>query len=335
MTDDRARRIRNLRNRTAQSRSNGDDSETDSSADETTPDNQAETETDDPDTGSESPSAVNGSPSPASETATEPAATDTSDGVDHDAGETLTYDEPETPALGATGDASVATAGEEPSPIVETDSDDSSPFGGAIADESVLSDFVDDVGTGGNADGSVATLGAGQEVAGRGAGVFDQDETLVASAHDGDETVQMLEFYLNDNRYAIEIERISAIVEMKRITRFPRGPEPIDGVTDLRGEITAVLDPTALLDVERNELTDDQYIVVLERDDDKQKLGIRVTDVLQAVTYRQSQIDETGSVMDSAEHQHEFINGIIKKTTDDRTSLVTWLDIDEIIENTN
>ncbi len=125
----------------------------------------------------------------------------------------------------------------------------------------------------------------------------------------------MLEFYLNENRYAIEIERISAIVEMKDITRFPRGPDAIDGVTDLRGEITGVLDPTTMLDVERNECSDDQYIVVLKRDDDKQKLGIRVTDVSQAVTYRESQIDETGTVMDTTtDHQHEFIEGIIKKT---------------------
>lgn len=218
-------------------------------------------------------------------------------------------------------------------PMVEAAASDS-PFGGAIANEDVLADFVDDVGTGESDAMAAGAQRLGDTDAGRGASVFDRDDSLVATTHE-DDTIQMLEFYLNDDRYAIEIERISAIVEMKRITRFPRGPEAIDGVTDLRGEITAVLDPTAMLDVERNELSDDQYIVVLERDDDKQKLGIRVTDVLQAVTYRESQIDETASVMDAAgDHAHEFVNGIVKKTTDGRTELVTWLDVDSIIENT-
>ncbi|ARS88773.1 chemotaxis protein CheW [Natrarchaeobaculum aegyptiacum] len=231
----------------------------------------------------------------------------------------------ETAAVASPGAST--SVGDGLKPMVETADASDSPFGGAIASEDVLSDFVDDVGT-----GETDAIGGG--ASGQSASVFDRDDSLVATTHE-DDTIQMLEFYLNDDRYAIEIERISAIVEMKRITRFPRGPEAIDGVTDLRGEITAVLDPTAMLDVDRSELSDDHYIVVLERDDDKQKLGIRVTDVLQAVTYRESQIDETASVMDAAgDHAHEFVNGIVKKTTDGRTELVTWLDVDSIIENT-
>ena len=246
-------------------------------------------------------------------------------------GETFSYDESAIPNAAA---STAAGAARQLTPMVDPDHAKESAFGGAIADDAIQSDFVDEAGAEATLDASAGSVdGAGG--VGRG-GVLEQGDGLAGSTHDADETIQMLEFYLNDNRYAIEIERISAIVEMKEITRFPRGPEAIDGVTDLRGEITAVLDPTVMLDVERNELTDDQYIVVLERDDDKQKLGIRVTDVLQAVTYRESQIDETGSVMDSSgEHQHEFINGIVKKTTDDRTALVTWLDIDAIIENTS
>lgn len=210
-------------------------------------------------------------------------------------------------------------------------------LGGAIASQSTVAELT---GTGAEptVDGSATmadTEGYGDATAARKDAMFDQGNTLIHSAHDSESTIQMLEFYLNENRYAIEIDRISAIVEMKDITRFPRGPTAIDGVTDLRGEITGVLDPTTMLDVEHNELSDNQYIVVLERDDDKQKLGVRVTDVSQAVTYHDSQIDETGSVMDAAgDHQHECVRGIIKKQDDDdRTTLVAWLDIDELIAN--
>lgn len=210
-------------------------------------------------------------------------------------------------------------------------------LGGAVASQSTVAELT---GTGAEptVDGSATMAdaeGYGDATAARKDAMFEQGNTLIHSTHDSESTIQMLEFYLNENRYAIEIDRISAIVEMKDITRFPRGPTAIDGVTDLRGEITGVLDPTTMLDVEHNELSDDQYIVVLERDDDKQKLGVRVTDVSQAVTYHDSQIDETGSVMDAAgDHQHECVRGIIKKQDDDdRTTLVAWLDIDELIAN--
>lgn len=174
---------------------------------------------------------------------------------------------------------------------------------------------------------------------------FVDNDALARSAHRDENTVQVLEFFLNDDRFAVEIEKISAIVEMKDITRFPRGPEAIDGVTDLRGEITAILDPTAMLDVERSDASEEHYIVVLKRSEDKQKLGIRVTDVSQAVTYHESQIDETSSAMsdggvaDGANAggvterggDHEFVKGIIKKTDDGTTSLVAWLDVDEVV----
>ncbi|NUC72005.1 chemotaxis protein CheW [Haloterrigena sp. SYSU A558-1] len=160
-------------------------------------------------------------------------------------------------------------------------------------------------------------------------GMFADDTALNHSARSDESTVQVLEFSLNDDRYAIAIDRISAIVEMKEITRFPRGPEAIDGVTDLRGEITAVVDPTALLNVERSEPSDEQYIVVLNRGDDKQKLGIRVTDVRQAATYHEDQIDESRGADDNG---HEFVDSVIKKPNGDHTSLISWLDIDSIIE---
>ncbi|ELZ07630.1 chemotaxis protein CheW [Natrialba aegyptia] len=281
-------------------------------------------------------SAETGTGGAATETESAPAdaaaTTGTDTGTDTDTGDvTVNYDETETTADATVTADATATADASANANATT-----TELGGAIAGQSAVANLAD-VGSEPTVDASAMmedTDGYGEGTAGRKNEMFEQGNTLIHSAHDDESTIQMLEFYLNENRYAIEIDRISAIVEMKDITRFPRGPEAIDGVTDLRGEITGVLDPTTMLDVERNELSDDQYIVVLERDDDKQKLGVRVTDVSQAVTYRDSQIDETGSVMDAAgDHQHDCVRGIIKKQDgDDRTTLVAWLDIDELIE---
>ncbi|MFP8954609.1 chemotaxis protein CheW (plasmid) [Natrialbaceae archaeon A-arb3/5] len=372
MTDDRAKRLRDLRNRTsggdsdAADGSNESDESTTNAAESDEPTGSAESAGEATNT-NDSESEPNGaneetdtataddsveestSESPTSETSQsepqpEPGSNDDRETAGSEpvpetesASETVSFDEDEAIANSAASD-SAERSGQTDESEPQQEETIESKLGGAIADTSMLA--METGGMNGEATVDSSAIGDesteyGQSGVGRDTAVLEQDSTLLHSAHDDQNTVQMLEFYLNENRYAIEIDRISAIVEMKGITRFPRGPEAIDGVTDLRGEITGVLDPTTMLDVERNELSSDQYIVVLKRDDDKQKLGIRVTDVLQAVTYRESQIDETGTVMDTTgEHQHEFITGIIKKNRDGETSLVTWLDIDKIIENT-
>ncbi|MXV61787.1 chemotaxis protein CheW [Natronorubrum sp. JWXQ-INN-674] len=380
MTDDRARRIRDIRKRSTgggeddghsadeadAADSNSSDAEESSPAEPETADvedvedaDEASSDDESTDGATDNDGAANGrddaqpsdSGHPSTQDVSESAAGAADDtGVDTDAsGETVSYDETEATAemtappaqqpAGTDSDGQPTRAAEATgSPqAAGNQGTTESALGGAIASSSATP-MVEDVGQEPTVDASAMledTDGYGDAAVGRENAVFEQGNSLIHSAHEDENTVQMLEFFLNENRYAIEIDRISAIVEMKDITRFPRGPDAIDGVTDLRGEITGVLDPTTMLDVEHNELTDDQYIVVLTRDDDKQKLGIRVSDVSQAVTYRDSQIDETGSVMDAAgSHQHECVKGIIKKTADDQTRLVAWLDIDQLIENT-
>ncbi|GAB3670920.1 chemotaxis protein CheW [Halopiger thermotolerans] len=374
MTDDRARRIRDIRNRSKGESDESDEnaatddaeseveaetgtetdaaSATESSSDSEVDESSAGTEGDERNgaDGEEREQGRNGSDT---EQPTAESATDDADG------ETLSYDETE---ISGTADSLAEAAAERTEPEPATDAGDA-----PIANQNAATTTGTGAGTGTGAEttdgvseaslqGAIAgmsdTMTVDERVGeatvdstavmeadtyGEAAGreeVFDRGDSLIASTHNEADTVQMLEFYLNDNRYAIEIGRVSAIVEMKDITRFPRGPEAIDGVTDLRGEITGVLDPTVMLDVDRNEPSEDHYIVVLEREGDAQKLGIRVTDVSQAVTYRESQIDETGAVMAAADAQHEFVEGIIKKNVDDETTLVAWLDIDALIETT-
>ncbi|OVE84984.1 chemotaxis protein CheW [Natronolimnobius baerhuensis] len=362
MSDDRAERIRNIRNRT----SGADDA--DDTADDIDEDGQSDTPAEsDVDTAADSSG-------DAAEPDREPAATETTDDADAvassedeaiaaDADETAQdgVDDGDGDANATGGDSDDLTAADEATTESDSAADSEGETvsydernlesatttqeadGAAVASlEGAIAGMSDTVTIDervGEATVDATAIGQGANTYGEAAAedeqVFDRESSLIASAHNGEETLQMLEFYLNENRYAIEIDRISAIVEMKEITRFPRGPDAIDGVTDLRGEITGVLDPTAMLDVERNEPSDDHYIVVLERDDDTQKLGIRVTDVSQAVTYRESQIDETGSVMDGGTSHHEFVDGIIKKEVDGETTLVAWLAVDKLIENTN
>lgn len=65
-----------------------------------------------------------------------------------------------------------------------------------------------------------------------------------------DDAVDVLEFAIGDDRYCIDVDYVEEIVADETPTRVPNTPAHVEGVVDLRGQITTVLDPKRLLDVD-------------------------------------------------------------------------------------
>lgn len=149
----------------------------------------------------------------------------------------------------------------------------------------------------------------------------------------GGEERQVVEFRLGDDVCAIDIEAVDTIVEFTRITRIPRTPPSIDGVMDLRGETTAIIDPKEFLGNEGGR-SDDQKILVLDRAGDKQKIGIRVDEVLEVVTYWDGQIDlaENLANLETRGLTERVTRGLIRKPAEEDVNLVIWLDVDAMID---
>jgi purine-binding chemotaxis protein CheW len=149
------------------------------------------------------------------------------------------------------------------------------------------------------------------------------------------ETRQVVEFRLGGDYCAVDIDEVDGIVEIKKVTRIPRTPDSIDGVMDLRGETTAIINPRTFLGIE-GELpdSDEQNVLVLDRPDDKQKIGIRVDEVLEVTTYPEDRIDteEDLSDLDTRGIQKRISRGIIRKPNGDGLDLLVWIDIDAIID---
>ncbi|MCO8245259.1 MULTISPECIES: chemotaxis protein CheW [unclassified Haladaptatus] len=151
------------------------------------------------------------------------------------------------------------------------------------------------------------------------------------------EETQVVEFRLGEDVCAIDIEQVDSIVEVKKVTRIPRTPNSIEGVMDLRGETTAIIDPKEFLSVETGERGDD--VLVLDRPDDKQKIGIRVDEVLDVTTHAPERIDANDELenLDTRGIRDQISRGIIKKPNgdDDELDLVIWVDIDKMINSLN
>lgn len=156
----------------------------------------------------------------------------------------------------------------------------------------------------------------------------------------GQQAAHVVEFNLGSESCAIDIDVVDGIVEMKQITRVPRAPTAVDGVIDLRGETTAVIDPKAFLSV--GESSGAENILVLDREGDKQKIGIRVDEVTEVASYGAGQIDENGQLdgMQSSAIEGEIVKGVIRKPdgeldedgNPEDVSLILWLDIVALID---
>jgi purine-binding chemotaxis protein CheW len=143
----------------------------------------------------------------------------------------------------------------------------------------------------------------------------DEDST------DDDETISVLEFVLGDERYCLDITFIEQIVERGTVTRIPNAPDFVEGVIDLRGDITTVIDPMETLAAESEGEGD--LIVVFDstRMDDEWSVGWAVDGVRRVSTVSLSTVKE--SPVDEP-----WINGVVNR---DDGEFVIWTEPGELM----
>jgi purine-binding chemotaxis protein CheW len=147
--------------------------------------------------------------------------------------------------------------------------------------------------------------------------------------------VQVVEFLLGREHFAIDLFDVREVVEYTRITRLPNAPPYIKGIIDLRGEITIIIDLKEALSIPdpENRTEEESRIIVLDDKITTSKTGIMVDDVLSVSTYSESQVD---SSLAGLHHENTPIIGIIKKKTrvkeKDGTELIIWIDIRHLLK---
>lgn len=71
-----------------------------------------------------------------------------------------------------------------------------------------------------------------------------------------------LTFRLGNEWFGLEVQQVREISRLEGITRVPLTPEHVLGVTNLRGNITAVIDVRQVLGIEEQSLTTQARIIV-------------------------------------------------------------------------
>jgi purine-binding chemotaxis protein CheW len=130
-------------------------------------------------------------------------------------------------------------------------------------------------------------------------------------------TGQVLEFTLGEETYCVSIDYVTEIVDVGELTTVPNSPRHVEGVMDLRGRTTAIVDPKVVFDIRED--GDRQRIIVYDPEiiEDQAAAGWLVDEVHQVVSVDEADVDESPATDDDA------IRGVVKRDEDD---FVIWVD---------
>jgi purine-binding chemotaxis protein CheW len=152
----------------------------------------------------------------------------------------------------------------------------------------------------------------------------------------GSNTVQVVEFLLGKEHFAVDLFNVREVVEYKTITQLPDTPAYIRGIIDLRGEITTIIDLKERLNITREVGATDENsrIIVLDDSITESKTGIMVDDVSSVTTFERSAVDTSTSLV---EQNNSAIIGIIKKKIrikdKDANELLILIDIKRLVSD--
>ncbi|MGQ4556203.1 chemotaxis protein CheW [Halobellus sp. GM3] len=127
--------------------------------------------------------------------------------------------------------------------------------------------------------------------------------------------MQVLEFELGGERYCVDIGYVSEIVDRGSLTTVPNAPDFVEGVMDLRGRTTSIVNPKTLLNVD--DVGEASRIIIFDAStfEDDAAVGWMVDEVYQVVRVSMDDVEEPPM------ERGDFIEGIVRREEE----LVVWI----------
>ncbi len=151
-------------------------------------------------------------------------------------------------------------------------------------------------------------------------------------------TVGVVEFQIGGSLYALDIHLAREIVEMMPITPIPRAPSYLEGIMNLRGEITSIVNLSQMLGLAVQERGEGQKIIVLTSEaSGGSNVGVIVDDVHSVIQVSETDIEQMEGMASGSTHMKGIIklkssDGLDRERKGDK-SLIIWIDIQKILKD--
>jgi len=149
------------------------------------------------------------------------------------------------------------------------------------------------------------------------------DEVETKSAPD---EVQLVVYQLGNEEYGIEVNQVREIIKMETITNIPKAPCYIEGVINLRGQVTTVISLRTKFDLDNVEA--DQHTRIIVAEIDKLTVGMTVDSVTEVMRVPRSSIESTPSIITNGTNS-ECFKGVCK--LDNR--LLILMDLQKVLSD--
>jgi purine-binding chemotaxis protein CheW len=121
--------------------------------------------------------------------------------------------------------------------------------------------------------------------------------------------MQLVVFKLGSEEFGVEISQVKEIIRVGDITRIPGSPAYVDGVINLRGQVTSVVNLRSRLGLDGKQLDSNARIMIMEVQ--KNSIGV-IVDSVTEVKYMSSKDIEPLPEALSSSVGSEYIHGVGK-----------------------
>ncbi len=141
-------------------------------------------------------------------------------------------------------------------------------------------------------------------------------------AKESGENLEVVEFYLSHERYALELTHIREVYPLHEITPIPGTPSFVTGIVSTRGQIVSVIDIKQFFDLPDKGKTDLRHVIILSSEE--MEFGI-LADEINGVKFV-----PTGDIQPSLPTFEDIRARYLKGVTNDRLML---LDAEKILSD--
>jgi purine-binding chemotaxis protein CheW len=160
----------------------------------------------------------------------------------------------------------------------------------------------------------------------------DGDEPLDIEEVQEAETERITVFDLGGELYGAPVMSVDEVIKTTPLTRVPRTADAVDGVIDIRGSITVIINPWVHLELP-SEPADwaDQFVVSFRTEDDQQPVGVRIDRIVGVEPIPVADIDRDDPA-DAPNADNPLVEGVARRVRDGEVrERIGLLDIDNLI----